>query len=88
MEVLAVIATSKPLDNNLRITGSLTANESVELKSEVSGVVEKILFKEGQPVNKGQLLVELNSDEFKAELEILEYSKKLNEDIEYRQKQL
>lgn len=88
LEVLAVVANPKKLNNDLRITGSLTANESVELKSEVSGVVEKILFKEGQEVSRGQLLVELNSDEFKAELEILEYSKKLNEDIEYRQKQL
>ncbi|MEM7109314.1 MAG: efflux RND transporter periplasmic adaptor subunit, partial [Bacteroidota bacterium] len=36
----------------------------------------------------GQLLVELNDDEFRAELEKLEYAKKLNSDIEYRQKQL
>ena len=47
LEVLAVIAQSKKLNNDLRITGSLTANESVELKSEVSGVVRSILFKEG-----------------------------------------
>ncbi|MEO0553812.1 MAG: efflux RND transporter periplasmic adaptor subunit [Bacteroidota bacterium] len=88
LEVLAVIAQSKKLNNDLRITGSLTANESVELKSEVSGVVRSILFKEGQKVIKGQLLVELNDEEFKAELEKLQYTKKLNEDIEYRQKQL
>lgn len=88
LEVMAVIASPKALNNDLRITGSLTPNESVELKSEVSGIVEKILFKEGQKVTKGQLLVELNADEFTAELQKLQYTKKLNEGIEYRQKQL
>lgn len=86
--VNAVIATKKPLNNNLNLTGSLVANESVDLRSEVSGLVEGIFFREGQRVNKGQLLIQLKDDELQAELEKLEFSKKLNEDIEFRQKQL
>jgi len=88
LQVNAVIVKNKPLDNNLKVTGSLTANESVMLRSEVSGLVEQILFEEGQKVKKGQLLIKLNDDELKAELEKLQFTKKLNEDIEYRQKQL
>lgn len=88
LEVAAVVVKSKPLDNNLNVTGSLVANESVTLRSEVSAVVDKILFKEGQNVKKGQLLVQLNDNELKAELEKLQFTKQLNEDIEYRQKQL
>ncbi len=88
LEVAAVIVKNKPLDNNLNVTGSLVANESVTLRSEVSAVVDNILFKEGQQVKKGQLLVQLNDSELQAELEKLQFTKKLNEDIEYRQKQL
>lgn len=88
LEVAAVVVKNKPLDNNLNVTGSLTANESVTLRSEVSAVVDEILFKEGQTVKKGQLLVQLNDDELQAELAKLQFTKKLNEDIEYRQKQL
>lgn len=88
LPVTAIIASEANLDNNLRSTGSLMANESVTLKSEVSGIVERIYFKEGEHVKKGQLLVQLNDDEIKAEVEKLQFTRKLNEDIEYRQKQL
>lgn len=88
LPVTAIVANASNLDNNLRSTGSLMANESVTLRSEVAGVVEKIYFKEGQQVKKGQLLVQLNDDEVRAEIEKLQFTRKLNEDIEYRQKQL
>lgn len=88
LPVTATVVEDAALDNNLRITGSLLANESVVLRSEVSGIVERIYFKEGQKVRKGQLLVQLDNDELRAEIEKLEYTKKLNEDIEYRQEQL
>ncbi len=88
LEVLGLVAKTRPLNNNLKITGSLSANESVTVRSEVSGIVERILFREGQKVRKDELLVQLNDDELKAELEKLEYTKQLNEGIEYRQKKL
>lgn len=88
LPVTAMVAKQNVLDNKLRSTGSLMANEYVQLKSEVSGIVEKINFKEGQKVKKGQLLVQLNDEEIRAEIEKLQFAKKLNEDIEYRQKQL
>lgn len=88
LPVSAVIVQQNALDNELRSTGSLLANEFVTLKSEVSGIVEKINFKEGQRVKKGQLLVQLNDDGIRAEIEKLQFTKKLNEDIASRQKQL
>lgn len=88
LHVSAVIVQNTEIDNDLRVTGSLLANESVTLSTEVSGVVEQIYFKEGQRVKQGQLLIQLNDDEFKAEIEKLQFTQKLNEDIEYRQKQL
>ncbi len=86
--VNGIVARRNTLDNSLKITGSLLPNESVVLKSEVAGVVQKISFTEGQKVKKGQLLLQLDDAEVAAEIEKLEFTKKLNEDIEYRQKQL
>jgi membrane fusion protein (multidrug efflux system) len=88
LPVTATVIEAAPLDDNLRITGSLLANESVVIRSEVAGIVEKIYFKEGQEVKKGRLLVQIDNDELQAEIEKLEFTRKLNEDIEYRQKQL
>lgn len=86
--VNAIIAQNEVLNNDLRVTGSLIANETVTLKSEVSARVESINFQEGQKVKKGQLLIQLNDDEVLAEIEKLNFTKKLNQDNEYRQKQL
>jgi membrane fusion protein, multidrug efflux system len=76
------------LENNLSITGTIIPNESVTLSPEISGLVTKITFKEGEFVRKGTPLVYLNDDELKAQLQRLQFSKKLVESQENRQKQL
>ncbi|MBZ4035217.1 efflux RND transporter periplasmic adaptor subunit [Flavobacterium sp. 17A] len=55
-------------DNNLSLTGSIEANEQIEIHSEVSGIVEGIFFNEGTFVNKGQVLFKVNDIELKAQL--------------------
>lgn len=86
VEVILVKATR--LDNKLIITGSIVSNESLELKSEVSGKITHISFKEGGSVRKGDLLVQINDEEIKALLEKQRFNQKLNKDIEFRQRQL
>lgn len=54
--------------NGLSLSGSIEANENVEIRSEVSGLVEKIYFTEGQTVSKGQVLVKVNDIELRAQL--------------------
>ncbi|UII26125.1 efflux RND transporter periplasmic adaptor subunit [Fulvivirga maritima] len=88
LPVSALVLQQGALSNTLRSTGSLLANESIELKSEVSGIVESIHFKEGQKVKKGQLLLTINDDEILAEIEKLKFTRKLNEDITDRQQKL
>ncbi len=83
-----VIATPRQIENTIKITGAVQANESVSLRSEISGKIEKILFHEGQRVKKGEILLTINDDEIVAQVERLEYTQKLNEEIEYRQRQL
>jgi len=76
------------LENNLKITGNVLPNESVELRPEITGLVEAISFKEGQFVKKGTPLLYLNDDELSAQLDRLEFTKKLYEGQEIRQKKL
>ena len=54
--VAGMILQPQPFDNSLSLSGSLEANEQIELRSEVSGVVESINFNEGSKVSKGQVL--------------------------------
>src|SRR5690606_9185034 len=84
------VAEIKPqrLENNLSVTGNIIPNESVDLRSEISGLVTKISFKEGEFVKKGTPLVYLNDDELTAQKDRLDYTKKLYEGQESRQKQL
>ena len=62
MQVVAVEARREPVVEGLSLVGSVTANEQLEVKSEVDGNVEKIHFTEGQPVEAGQLLVQLEEE--------------------------
>ena len=90
-QVLTVDAkkiTYQPLDYVVRVTGTIMADEDVTLNTEVSARVDGIHFQEGQKVSKGQVLVTLNDDEIEAELEKLQFTKKLYEDAEFRQRKL
>lgn len=84
----ALILKSSRLDNKLNVTGSVLANESLELKSEVSGKITSISFQEGKQVKKGDLLIQTNDDEIRAQLTKQRYNRKLNNDNEFRQRKL
>lgn len=86
--VSAVVISPQKLDNKIQVTGAIQANESLEIKSEISGKVTSINFEEGQRVRKGTLLLTINDEELRAQLEKLRYSKKLREESEYRQRLL
>ncbi|MBL7958988.1 efflux RND transporter periplasmic adaptor subunit [bacterium] len=74
------------LTNKVLATGTVIANEEVDMKSEISGRVIQILFKEGGRVSKGELLIKLNDSELQAQLEKSESRKKLAESNEVRQR--
>lgn len=68
MTVLGTVVKHETFDNDLEITGSIDANESVMLHSEVSGLVTSINFKEGSYVSKGTVLVRINDRDIQAQL--------------------
>lgn len=56
------------VDTHLRAVGNLRANESILLRPEQSGRINRILFEEGRLVGQGTPLFELDADIYKAEL--------------------
>ena len=69
-------------------TGSILANEEVELRSEVSGKITDIYLEEGKLVDKDQLLIKINDSELQAQLQRARYRLDLATERERRQQQL
>jgi membrane fusion protein, multidrug efflux system len=68
---VAVTATQpvqKAFAHEVEALGTVRANESVDITAKVADRVAAIHFKEGQQVAKGDVLIELDSDEAKADL--------------------
>ena len=66
--VNVMVVEGKTFKDNLSLSGSIEANEQVEIRSEVSGIVESINFQEGSSVSKGQVLLKINDVELRAQL--------------------
>lgn len=88
MNVNGVVVVTSSFDNDLEITGAIEANEAVTLKSEVSGLVTGIHFKEGTNVSKGALLVKINDRDIQAQLQDALTKERLSATNEARAKQL
>jgi membrane fusion protein (multidrug efflux system) len=88
LQVKGTVLKNVNIDNNILVSGTIIADEEVELKSEISGKVVAIYFSEGRSVNKGDELIKINDSELQAQLLSLKYKKELLSDIEFRQKKL
>ena len=86
--VSVMVVEPATLNDVVKTTGTILANEEVEIRSEVPGKITKLYFKEGQYIQKGTVLLKINDDDLQAQLKKLEYGKKLSEDNEFRQRQL
>lgn len=67
-KVSGIVLKPQVFSDNLSLSGSIEANEQIEVRSEVSGVVESINFQEGSYVSKGQQLFKINDLELRAQL--------------------
>lgn len=74
--------------DNLSLSGTLEANEQVEIRSEIMGVVESINFEEGSEVLKGQVLLRMNDMEMRAQLSKVATAQQLASENERRAKLL
>lgn len=66
--VIAAVAKAERLVSQINALGTARANEAVEITSKVSNTVTVVRFADGQRVQKGQVLVELDSAQARADL--------------------
>lgn len=88
MAAKAYVVTPQEFYQEYATSGTLLANESVEIHPEIAGRVTGIHFTEGSKVSKGQLLVQLYDDNIKAQIQKLKAQKKLQAATQKRQKSL
>lgn len=86
--VEAVPVTVGPISRRIEAVGSLRSNESVLLRPEIPGRIARILFEEGRPVKKGQVLVKLDDATYAAQLEQAQANLALSEANNSRAAQL
>jgi membrane fusion protein (multidrug efflux system) len=86
--VEALVIKPQLLRNTIFATGTLLANEEVELRPEISGRVTGVFFEEGKRVKKGELLLKINDRELEAELKSKEVEEKQAADEESRKRKL
>jgi len=69
LTVKATKAVTKPMPVVVDAVGTVEAEHSVQMRAQVSGVLETIHFREGDRVKPGQVLFEIDSRTYKAQYE-------------------
>src|SRR5690349_2456818 len=64
-----IIAKTQPVDNTIEANGTVIANETVELRPEVSGRLTYLNVPEGKKVAQGTVLARINSADLVAQLQ-------------------
>lgn len=83
-----MVIKSESLDEKIMTTGTIVPNEEVDIRSEVSGRVTSIGFREGDFIRRGMVLLRINDADLQAQLQKLTANRKLAEANEQRQKRL
>ena len=84
LTVNGIVTKPENFSNSLAIAGTIEANEQVDIRSEVSGLVTEIQFNEGTNVSKGKVLLKINDLELQAQLSQALTRQKLAQETEYR----
>ena len=87
-KVTTLLIKPEPFTERLSATGSLLADEGVELQAEINGKIAEIRFREGSSVRRGALLVKLNDADLRAQRELAKHNLELAQLREQRVGQL
>ena len=68
LSVEYVVAKEEPIPIWLEYTGKTAASKRIQVRARVAGILEKVLFKEGALVEKGQKLFEIEKNAFQEAL--------------------
>jgi membrane fusion protein (multidrug efflux system) len=66
--VVTAVATTERVSNKLNALGTARANESVDITTKTSNLITAVRFQDGERVKRGQVLVELDSAQARADL--------------------
>jgi len=88
LQVEAVVMEPETIEDRIFSSGSIQANEVVELSSESSGIITGIYFEEGREVDQGDLLIKINDSELQAQKQRANFRLNLAEQREERQRRL
>lgn len=88
LQVEAVVMEPETIQDRIFSSGTIRANEVVDLSSETSGIITGIFFDEGGEVEKGQLLLKINDSELQAQKQRANFRLNLAEQREERQRRL
>jgi membrane fusion protein (multidrug efflux system) len=72
IKVVATVVQKENLVDEIQALGTAGANESVQIRPRIASIVTRIAFEEGQHVDKGDLLVELENSEIRAGIAVAE----------------
>ncbi len=86
VRVKVLVARPSDLQEVIKATGTLIADEQVDLTFETQGKIKEIYFTEGTRVSQGQLLAKLNDDDLQAQLKKLNLQNNLLQEKANRQK--
>ena len=86
--VVAIEVATERVAETLSLVGTIEANEMVEIKAETIGIVEDIVFEEGQDVAAGDVLIRLDRKKLESALEESSANLRLSESELLRNKQL
>jgi membrane fusion protein, multidrug efflux system len=88
LRVEAVEMEYESIEDRIFASGTVEANETVELSTETSGIITGIYFEEGREVEQGDLLVKINDSELQAQKQRATFRLNLAEQREERQSRL
>lgn len=78
----------QPMVDEIQALGTAKSNESIDIQPRISSLIERILFEEGQLVEQGELLVELENREIVAGVELARASLSESQSLYDRSKSL
>lgn len=88
LSIEAIVIQPQLLRSQIFTTGTLLANEEVELRPEISGRITGVYFEEGRRISKGNLMLKINDRELLAQQRRKELEEKQAADEESRKRQL
>ncbi len=88
LKIEAIIVTASSLSAKIEVAGNILPFELTEIRSEISGRVTQLNFKEGTNIKSNSLLVKLFDGDLQAQLKKLKVQLQIAEKTEERQREL